>query len=429
MLDIAFIRTECDQVKNAARAKGVDVDIDRLLDLDERRRKLITENSELRARRNDLSRAVRELRGGDRDQAIAESKSVGARVTEVERELAEVAAAFDELMLRVPSIPAPEVPPGESDADNLEIRRWSQPRQLDFPVRDHVDLAQALDLVDFSRPQAYAGSRSYALKGDGVLLEQAVLNFALNHVAAKGFVPVSPPVLVKEQALVGTGFFPLGYEDTYRLERDGLFLAGTSEVGLVSLHRDEILDEKRLPIRYVGISPCFRREAGAAGKDTKGLYRVHAFNKVEQVVLCRNDEAVSEQEHHGLLRNAEEIVQALGLPHRVALACAKETGLGQVRKHELETWMPSRNGYCETHSCSTLHEFQARRSKIRYRDQSGSLRFVHTLNNTAIASPRILIAILENYQNADGSVTIPGVLRPYLGGRSRLEPRGESGSR
>ena len=280
----------------------------------------------------------------------------------------------------------------------------------------------SLGLVDFEGPRRYAGSRAYALTGDGVLLEQAVLNFALHSVAKHGFKPVSPPVMVREQAMQGTGFFPLGREDTFSIEKDELFLVGTSEVGLVSLHRESILDEAQLPIRLVGISPCFRREAGAAGRDTRGLYRVYQFNKVEQVVFGVNDAAASAREHALILGNSEEILRAMGIPHRVALACAGEMGQGQVRKHEIESWMPSRNKYSETHSCSTLWEFQARRSMIRYRDANDKVRYVHTLNNTAIASPRILIPILENFQQKDGSVVVPEVLRPWMGGREVIEP-------
>jgi seryl-tRNA synthetase len=422
MLDIAFIRSNPDVVKQAAKNKGIDVDIDKLLEVDERRRKLITTVDELRARRNELSSSIPKLQGEEKQQTIVESKRIGAVIPTVEAELNEVAAEFDALMYIVPSVPAPEVPIGEGEEDNQEVSRWGAPRTFDFPQKDHIELATSLGLVDFEGPRRFAGSRSYALKGDGVFLEQAVLLFTLQYIADRGATPVSPPVIVKENAMLGTGYFPLGYEEAYRIEKDGLYLCGTSEVGLVSLHYGETLNLEDLPIRYGGISPCFRREAGAAGRDTKGLYRVHQFMKVEQVVFCENDEEISRQEHYRILANAQGILEALKLPHRVALACTKELGLGQVRKHEVETWMPSRNTYSETHSCSTLHDFQARRSNIRYRDANGKLRFVHTLNNTAIASPRILIAILENYQNEDGSVTIPEVLQPYMRGQKRIEP-------
>jgi seryl-tRNA synthetase len=423
MLDIDFIRRNPDQVKLAAKRKRFDVDIDRLLSVDAERRQAIVETDEARKRRNELSAAIPKLGADERPKAVEEAKQLRDRIAKLEEKVTSTKDEFDRLMLLVPNVPLPEVPDGASDDDNLEIRRFGEPPHFSFTPKDHVELAMGLGLVDFEGPRKFAGSRAYALTGDGVLLEQAVLNFALNHVVQNGHIAVSPPVMVRDAAMQGTGFFPLGREDTFAIEKDELYLVGTSEVGLVSLHRDSILDLNDLPKRYVGISPCFRREAGAAGRDTKGLYRVYQFQKVEQVVICVNDAKVSMDEHLRLLNNAEEILRALAIPHRVSVACAGEMGQGQVLKHEIESWMPSRQKYSETHSCSTLYEFQARRSAIRYRDASEQVRFCHTLNNTAIASPRILIPILENFQQADGSVVIPAPLRPYLGGRERLIPR------
>lgn len=423
MLSIKFIRENVERVKSAIKAKQIDVDLDQLLELDGRRRKLTSDINQLREQRNRLSLSIRTLQGQEKQDAIAESKQVGENLKTREEELNQVQADFDRLMLIVPNVMAPEVPFGTSDEDNKEVSRWGEPPQFDFTPKDHIELATSLGLVNFERVHEFAGSRSYALMGNGVLLELAVLRYALDHVVSKGFTPVSPPVMVREEAMIGTGFFPLGREDTYQLKHDDLYLVGTSEVSLVSLHRDEILSRNELPIHYAGISVCFRREAGSHGRDTKGLYRVHQFQKVEQVTICEADEKVSEREHYMLLQNSEEILQGLRVPYRVALACSGEIGLGQVRKHEIESWMPSRQKYSETHSCSTLHDFQARRSGIRYRNEDGKAEFVYTLNNTAIASPRILIAILENYQNADGSVTIPEVLRPYMRNQTRLEPQ------
>jgi seryl-tRNA synthetase len=423
VLNIELIRNTPDVVKKAARDKGITVDIDQLLTYDEQRRQLQRDADALRAKRNSLSDAIPKLSGDEKQNAIAESKQLGPTLKALEEQLQGVEAQLRALMLLVPSPPAPEVPVGKGEEDNLEIRRVGEPRKFEFTPKDHVELALSLGLVDFDRPRKFAGARSFALIGDGVLLELAALRFALDHVVGKGFVPVAPPVMVKEVAMEGTGFFPLFREEAYHIEKDGLFLTGTSEVALVSMHRDEVLSEAELPIRLAGISACFRREAGAAGRDTRGLYRVHMFQKVEQVILCAADPEASLREHLLLLANSEEILQKLGLPYRVALACTAELGLGQIRKHEVESWMPSRNAYAETHSCSTLSDFQARRSNIRYQGPSGKPQFVHTLNNTAIASPRILIPILENYQQADGSVVIPEVLRPYLGGRERLVPR------
>jgi seryl-tRNA synthetase len=423
MLDIEYIRAHADEVKRAVVRKRFDVDIDRLLAIDAERRAAIAEVDGLRQKRNELSAKIPKLPAGERPAAVDEAKRVRDRIAQLEQSAGPLQEDFEQLMLRVPNVPLPEVPDGTSDDDNVEIRRFGEPTKFDFQPKDHVELALGLGLVDFESPRKYAGSRSYALTGDGVLLELAVLQYALNTVVSKGFQAVSPPVLVRDVALQGTGFFPLGKEDTFALERDDMYLVGTSEVGLVSLYREQILDEGALPKRLVGISPCFRREAGAAGKDTKGLYRVYQFQKVEQVVICVNDPEVSRQEHMAILGNAEEILRGLGIPHRVAIACAGEMGQGQVLKHEIESWMPSRNKYSETHSCSTLYEFQARRSMIRYRDASDKMRYCHTLNNTAIASPRILIPLLENFQQADGSVLIPAPLRPYLGGRDKLTPR------
>jgi len=423
MLDIQYIRAHADEVKRAVSRKRFDVDIDHLLAIDASRRAALSEVNTLRQKRNELSALIPKLPPSERPGAVEEGKRVRDRIAQLEAAAGPAQDEFEQLMLRVPNVPLPEVPDGASDDDNVEIRRFGEPTRFEFAPRDHVELALALGLVDFENPRKYAGGRSYALTGDGVLLELAVLQYALHTVIERGFTAVSPPVLVRDLALQGTGFFPLGRDDTFALERDEMFLVGTSEVGLVSLFRDQILDEAELPRRLVGISPCFRREAGAAGKDTKGLYRVYQFQKVEQVVISVNDPEVSQREHHAILDNAETILRGLGIPHRVAVACAGEMGQGQVLKHEIESWMPSRNKYSETHSCSTLHEFQARRSMIRYRDASDKVRYCHTLNNTAIASPRILIPLLENFQQADGSVIIPAPLRPYLGGRDRLVPR------
>jgi seryl-tRNA synthetase len=281
----------------------------------------------------------------------------------------------------------------------------------------------SLGLIEWDGPRKFAGARSYALVGDGALLELAVLRLAVDTLVGRGMKLVSPPVMVKERAMMGTGYFPLGLEQAYSIPADELYLVGTSEVPLVSMHCDDTLAESQLPIRYAGISPCFRREAGAAGKDTRGIYRVHQFMKVEQVVFCPPDEAVAEKIHYELLGNAEAILALLEIPYRVAIACTGEIGLGQTRKHEVESWMPGRNAFSETHSCSTLGDFQSRRSNIRVRLADGTLSYPFTLNNTAVASPRILIPLLENHQNADGSVTLPKALVPYMLGKEKLAPR------
>jgi len=423
MLDMAFIRNNPEVVKEGIRKKRMEVDIDELLSVDEDVRKLKADVEKLRADRNRLSKEIPKLKGKDKDVSVARVKSLKVDLGDREPKLREAEERFEKLMLMVPSPPLPEVPEGQSDDDNVEIRKFLEPPRFDFEPRDHLELAEALDIVDMPRAVKFAGARMYCLKNEGAMLEFALFKFALDHLVSKGFNPMIVPQLVRREAMIGTGFFPLGEEDTFYVEKDDLYLVGTSEVSLVSYHMDEILSEKELPKHYCGYSTCFRREAGSYGRDTRGFYRLHQFNKVEQVTICANDPDVSQQEHQILLTNAEEIMQALGLPHRVALACGAEIGQGQVIKHEIETWMPSRAKYSETHSCSTLHEFQARRLKIRWRGKDGKARYCHTLNNTAIASPRIMIPILENFQNEDGSVTIPEVLRPLMNGMERIEPK------
>ncbi len=424
MLDIAFIRNNPEAIKEGIRRKRMKADIDQLLEVDDKCRELRAEAERLRADRNRLSKEITKLKGTEKEAGVAQVKTIKERLGEVEPHLKEAERKFEDLMLLVPNPPLPEVPDGESDDDNVEVRSFGTPRNFDFPVKDHLELAETLDILDMQRAVKIAGARMYLLKNEGAMLEFALFRFVMDHLVSKGFMPFIVPQLVRREAMVGTGFFPLGEEDTFAIEKDQLFLIGTSEVPLVSYHMDEILNEKDLPKHYCGYSSCFRREAGSYGRDTRGFYRLHQFNKVEQVVICVNDPEVSRKEHDLILGNSEEIMQALGLPHRVALACGAEIGQGQVLKHEIETWMPSRGKYSETHSCSSLHEFQARRCRIRWRGKDKKTQYCHTLNNTAAASPRILIPILENFQEADGSVTIPEVLRPYMNGMERIEPKG-----
>ncbi len=422
MLDINFIRENVETVKKAAADKGFDVDIDRLVELDERRRELIQDNEQVRARRNEVSSAIPTVSDEERGELIEEGKQLKEKLQELDDALGEVKEEYEQLLLMVPNVPLEEVPYGESDEDNVEVRTYMEPTEFDFEPRDHEELGEMLDIIDKERAIKFAGSRSYLLKGAGALLEMAVMRLAMDIMVEQGFEPVLGPVMVNESAMTGTGFFPYGREDTYHLERDDKWLVGTSEVYLVSIHADEILDEDELPKLYTGQSPCFRREAGSAGADTRGVYRVHQFTKVEQVAIIPADKTKSREVHEMLLSNSERLMQALELPYRVATACTGEIGLGQVLKHEIETWMPSRNSYSETHSCSSLYDYQARRSGIRYRDADGQIQHAYTLNNTLAASPRILIPILENYQNEDGSVTVPTALRPYMHDIALIEP-------
>ncbi len=422
MLDIRTIRADPDAIRRAAALKRIPCDVDRLLALDAERRRLMQTADQMKATQNRTSKQIATLAGAERDALIRDMQQLVANVKRMDEERKAVDAELDSLLLLVPNIPAPEVPPGESEADNVELSRWGTPRTFDFEFKDHVQLGLELGLVDFERAAKIAGSRTYFLRGNGALLELAVLRFALDHIMAKGFVPMLVPHLVRPIAMVGTAYYPGGEEQAYRVERDDLSLIGTAEVPLTSYHASEILEAAELPKLYAGWSVCFRREAGTYGKDTRGLYRIHQFQKIEQVVLCRADTEESRRWHQIILRNSEEILQQLELPYRVVNVCGGDLGRPQVQKFDLETWMPSRGQYSETHSASRFHDFQARRLDLRYRAEDGHVRFCHTLNNTVIASPRILIAILENYQRADGSVDVPPVLRPYLNGMERLVP-------
>lgn len=423
MLDIAFIRSNPEVIKEGIRKKRMPIDVDELLSVDEELRKIRAEVEGLRADRNRVSKDIPKLMGEERDQAVELVRNVKDRMSQAEPRLKELEERFDRLMLMVPNPPLDMVPEGDSDDDNVEVRRFGEPTKFDFPPKDHLELAEGLGILDMPRAVKISGARMYFLKNEGALLEFALFRFALDLLVSKGFQPMIVPQIVRREAMIGTGFFPLGEEDTFFIEKDQLYLVGTSEVPLVSYHMDEILSEKELPKHYCGYSSCFRREAGSYGRDTRGFYRLHQFNKVEQITICVNDPEVSMKEHYLLLGNSEELMRSFGLPHRVALACGAEIGQGQVLKHEIETWMPSRNMYSETHSCSSLHEFQARRLRLRWRGKNGKTQYCHTLNNTAIASPRIFIPILENFQNEDGSVTIPEVLRPYMNGMERIEPK------
>ncbi|MHC4145452.1 MAG: serine--tRNA ligase, partial [Planctomycetota bacterium] len=339
-----------------------------------------------------------------------------------DEEVRQLQPQLDELMQQVAQPADDDVPLGADDTENVEIRKEGEIRQFDFEPKDHVQLGLALGIIDIERGVKLAGTRNYFLKGDGALLHWAVLRFAMDLMIEKGYVPLSVPLLMKDEAMRGTGYYPGSEDQTYRMEKDQLNLVGTAEVPLTAYRMGEILDAAELPLKYAAISSCFRREAGAAGKDTYGLYRIHQFDKVEQVVICENSAEASAKFHNEILANAEAVMRALELPYRVANVCTGDLGRGQAKKFDIEAWMPSRENYCETHSASKFYEFQARRMNLRYKDPGAKKNvFCHTLNNTVIASPRILIPILELYQNPDGSVTIPNVLRQYMNGKKRID--------
>lgn len=465
MIDLRALRENPERFRLGAQRKQMPVDIDRLLQLDADLRAAQTELQGLTAEKNRIGKEIGGLAGrlkkaaddAERSRLQAEMTAlqerpaaIKAREAELQAGVSELEAARDALLLTVPQPPDDDVPVGTSPDDNVEIRRWN-PAWFDtsrsfeanrgFIPRSHIELGAALNLFNFERGVKMSGSRHYVLTGDGARLQQAVLRFAFDFMTQEnGFTPVAVPVIVRDEIMTGTGFFPAGREQAYEIretERGGgfdLYLTGTGEVGLMGLHRDEILDLEALPLRYTTVSTCFRREAGAAGKDTAGLYRIHQFEKVEQVVICRADEAESRAWHRRMIGFVEALLQRLELPYRLLQCCTADLGVKNADMVDIETWMPSRGpddaatgrpagAYGETHSASRLYDFQCRRLNLRYRDpETGKPVIAHSLNNTVIASPRILIPLLELYQNEDGSITVPAALRPYMGGRERIGP-------
>lgn len=414
MLDIKFIRDNIELVKNAAKKKHVTIDLDRLVVVDDTRRTLQQTYETARTTQNEASTKIAHATPEERARIIEEVRTVKETLQETESALKEVMREWQLLMVQVPNIPDMSVPDGDDDSANQEIRTWGEIPDFGFTPKSHIDLMLSLGMVHFDRGTKTAGFRGYYLTNDGVTLSFALWRFVLDTLAKKGFTPMIAPSLVRREPFIGTGYLPQSEEDLYKTQ-DGDFLAGTAEVGAMNYYSDEILTLEQLPIKFVAFSPCFRREAGSHGKDTKGLIRVHEFYKVEQVILCEASHQVSVDEHEALTKNAEDIMQALGIPYRVVVNCGGDIGLGQVKKYDIEAWVPSESTYRETHSASYFHDFQTRRLNIRYRGTDGKLRFVHSLNNTAIASPRILVPLLENFQQVDGSIIVPEVLRPYLG--------------
>jgi seryl-tRNA synthetase len=436
MIDIKVIRDNPELVKQAVRNKNMTVDIDHLLAVDARRRALETEFNELRHEQKTTGERIAQAPAAEKAELSKAMGKLKARLKEIDEERGGVDAELQELMLLVPQIPDPAAPVGLDESGNVEVRRVGEPKRLadfGFKFKDHMELGEALGLVDVERGVRIAGSRNYVLVGEGARLHEAVLHLAWDIMLGRrfgrpgtagqevGFVPLTVPPLVSDRLMYGTGFFPLHRDEVYLCERDEQSLVGTAEVPVTGLHSDEILDAVELPKLYFARTTCFRREAGAGGKDTRGLYRIHYFDKIEQVVVCRADAQESAYWHDVIIANSEAVLQALELPYRVVEVCTGDMGQGKVRMFDLETWMPSRECFSETHSASRFHDFQARRLNLRYRDErSGKPEFCHTLNNTVVASPRILIPLLELNQNADGSVTIPARLRPYLGGQERI---------
>jgi seryl-tRNA synthetase len=419
MLDRRFIRSNPDAVKQAVRDKGIDLDVDELLKVDQRVRQLTTELDDAQGQRKSSAKEFAKADENRRAELRAQHQELENRLSQLREELSEASAQLQQLLLRTPTIPWEGAPVGDESA-NVTIRSWGEPPEFEFTPLDHVELLEKRDWAEFARARKVAGERAYALKKEAVLLERALHSYALDVLMDQEFTVISVPSLVTEMPLVGTGQFPGHREETYAIPADDLYLAGTAEVALVGLHSGEILDKNKLPITYAGISPCFRREIGSAGRDVRGLLRVHQFEKVEQFVICPADDAESDRWHTELLDTAERLVQGLGLAYQVLEIATGDMGAGKYRMNDIETWFPSLGHFRETHSCSSLHDWQARRANLRYRDTDGTIRFAYTLNNTAIATPRLLAALVENQQTADGEVRVPEVLRPYLGGRDLL---------
>jgi seryl-tRNA synthetase len=424
MIDLHHLREFPELYKVACIKKRIKFDIDSFLKLDEDRRSALARTEQLRSQLNSLSKEVPKLTGKEKEDLLAKLKDLSTEQKDLTSQLKELEEVWQRDQLLIPAPPLDSVPDGKDDTENVEIRRVGEIPKFDFPILDHVELGERLGLIDAERAVKIAGARNYFLTGDGARLHHAVLQFAIQFITKRGYQLMEPPHIVQYQAMMGTGYFPGGEEMAYQLDSrdEGHFLIGTSEVPVAAYHLNELLSQKELPKRYSGYSACYRREAGTYGKDTRGLYRVHQFYKVEQVVICEADDKISAEFHKELLGNSEQLLQAFGLPYRVVDVCSGDMGQGQVYKNDIETWMPSRNAYSETHSCSTLHAFQARRLNLRYKDNEGKNIYCHTLNNTLVASPRVLIPILELNQQKDGSVRIPPALVPFMGGQEVIVP-------
>lgn len=422
MIDIKEIRKNPEKFKKTAKNKHFLVDIDRLLDVDLKLLETKQQLQDIATEKNQIGKSIPKLdEEEERETSLARLSELKGQEVECNEEVKKLQPEFDELMQQVAQPADEDVPVGKDDTENVEVRKEGHIREFDFEPKDHIQLGLALGIIDIERGVKLAGTRNYFLKDDGALLHWAVLRFAIDYMVGKGYVPMSVPLLAKDEVMRGTGYFPGSEEQTYQMQRDNLSLVGTAEVPLTAYHMGEILDAQELPLKYVSMSSCFRREAGAAGKDTYGLYRIHQFDKVEQVIICENNVETSKRFHDEILANAEAVMQALELPYRVAVVCTGDLGRGQAKKFDIEAWMPSRKNFCETHSASKFYDFQARRMNLRYKDAATKKNlFCHTLNNTVIASPRIMIPILELFQNADGSITIPKVLQPYMGGREKI---------
>ncbi len=414
MLDIKFIRENRLLVKDGAIKKHIDFDVEALIKLDSDRVELMQTVEELKSKQNKANEEIAKASPEIREFIIRGMSEVKETLKKDEDKLDKLMKKWRGLMLSVPNIPDMSVPDGESDADNQEVKRWGELTTFDFDPKDHVEIMTKLKMVDFERGVKVHGFRGYFLTGDGVRLSLAIWQYAMDFWSAKGFTPVIPPIIARKNIFMGTGYLPQGEDDLYKTQ-DEDYLAGTAEVPLMGMHSDETLQNlENNPIKYLGFSPCYRREAGSHSKDVKGLIRVQEFYKWEQVIICEASHAKSVELHEEINRNTEEFIESLGIPYHTVVNCGGDLGLGQVKKYDIELWVPKEGKYREISSASYFHDFQTRRSNIKYKDSEGRLKFAHSLNCTAIPTPRILVSLVENYQNADGSVRIPDVLQKYM---------------
>lgn len=420
MLDIKFIRENKEEVDKAAKKKRISFDIHRLLEVDDKRRQILGRVEQMRAEQNVASNSIVKSAAEERESILEKMKVLKAELDKDESELKVLMKEWQALMLEVPNIPDESVPEGESEDDNKVLKTWGDKPKFDFDPKSHIDIMTYLGMVDFERGAKVSGFRGYFLKGTGALLSFAIWRYALDFFVSKGFDLLLVPSLVRRETLLGTGFIPQGEEDLYKTQ-DGDYLAGTAEVATMGYHMNEVLEESELPKKYLSFSPAFRREAGSHSKDVRGLIRVHEFFKFEQVVLCPSSHEESVKYHEELTRNTEEFIESLGIPYQSVVNCGADLGLGQVKKVDINLWVPLEEKYREIASSSYFHDFQTRRLGIRYKDGEGNLKYAHSLNNTAAPTPRILVSLVENFQEADGSVRIPDVLIPYMNGLSKIK--------
>lgn len=421
MLDIKLIRQDPDRVKQELKNRNIGVDIDELLNLDKRRREILVEVEKLRAEKNEASKLIPVLKGDEREELIKEMREVSKTLDNLEPRLKDVEKEFNNLMIKLPNLSHESVPVGKDEKGNVVEKKWGSKPDFQFKVKDHEELGLTLDIIDKERGAKVSGSRFFFLKNEGVILEFALINYVNEKLLKEDFTPIVPPVLVKQEAMFGTGFFPAEEWEYYETKTDNLYLIGTSEVPMCAYHAHEILEKDKLPLKYSAFSTCFRRESGTYGKDTRGMFRVHQFDKVEMFIF--SDQENSWNNYYYLLSIAEKILQELGLHYQVVNMCTGDIGAPNAKKDDIEVWFPWEKRYRELVSCSHDTDFQARRLKIKYRDKEGKLKLVHTMNSTACAIGRTITAILENYQQKDGSVLIPNILKPYMKGIDKISPK------